>query len=64
MNETVRDLLKKVEDRGGLVHLPTDLPDEVAELFLREVLDCRDCLEAARKDAREKRAARRRPAGH
>ena len=64
MNETVKDLLKKVEERGGMVHMPPDLPDEVAELFLREVLDCRDCLEEARKAGQRKRAARKRPAGH
>lgn len=49
MNRTVRKLLAKVEARGGIVGLKPDTPDWIAERFLREVLDCPMCLEAARR---------------
>jgi hypothetical protein len=39
-----------------VVHIEPNLPDEVAELFLREILDCPDCMaEARRRDATESR---------
>ena len=43
MNEKIQELLQQVEKRGGNVHLSSQLPDPVAESFLREVLDCADC---------------------
>ena len=48
MNETLRKLRGEIEKRGGVVHLEPNLPDEVAELFLREILDCPDCMAEAR----------------
>jgi hypothetical protein len=49
MNKKLRAMKKEIERRGGVVGLAPNLPDEVAELFLREILECPDCLEAARK---------------
>lgn len=45
MNEKIQDLLKQVEVRGGNVHLSPQLPDALAESFLRQVLDCPDCAQ-------------------
>ena len=49
MNRKLRKMKDEIERRGGLIHIAPDLPDEVAELFLREILNCRDCLAEARK---------------
>lgn len=43
MNKKIQELLKQVEERGGSVHLSSQLPDAFAESFLRQVLDCPDC---------------------
>jgi hypothetical protein len=43
MNKKIRELLKQLEERGGSVHLSPQLPDALAESFLRQVLDCPDC---------------------
>jgi hypothetical protein len=52
MNARIRELMKIIEGRGGKLHLSDSLPDEVTELFLREVVECPDCqAEARRKDA-------------
>jgi hypothetical protein len=48
MNKRLRKMQREIERRGGVVHLG-DLPDDVAELFLREVLDCPECLAEARR---------------
>ena len=49
MSKRLRALKREIERRGGRVGIAPDLPDEVAELFLREILDCPDCLEETRK---------------
>ena len=48
MNKRLRRMKEEIERRGGLVHIAPELPDQVAELFLREILDCPDCLAEAR----------------
>ena len=48
MNKTLRRLRREIERRGGVVHLEPNLPDDLAELFLREILDCPDCMAEAR----------------
>lgn len=48
MNKRLRKMQREIERRGGVVELG-DLPDDVAELFLREVLDCPECLAEARR---------------
>ena len=47
MNRKIRKMVREVERRGGTVGLSESLPTHVAERFLREVLDCPDCCEAA-----------------
>lgn len=44
MNKTIRRLKQEIEQRGGQIHIDENLPDDVAELFLREVLSCTDCV--------------------
>lgn len=36
-------MLEEIRRRGGIAGLSDDIPDDVAEMFLREVLDCPDC---------------------
>jgi hypothetical protein len=43
MNDTIRRLKAEIERRGGRIHINDNLPDEITETFLREVLDCPDC---------------------
>ena len=43
----IRAMRAEIERRGGIVGPLDGLPDDVAELFLREVLDCPDCQEEA-----------------
>ena len=49
MSKKLRALKREIERRGGFVGLAPDLPDDVAELFLREILDCPDCLAEAQR---------------
>ena len=49
MSKRLRALKREIKRRGGLVGVAPDLPDDVAELFLREILDCPDCLAEARR---------------
>jgi len=44
MNKTIRRLKQEIEQRGGQIHIDENLPDDIAELFLREVLSCPDCV--------------------
>lgn len=48
MNEKVRKLLREVERKGGNVVISSDVPDEILETFLREVLACPCCASASR----------------
>ena len=43
MNDTIRRLKAEIERRRGRIHINDNLPDEIAETFLREILDCPDC---------------------
>ena len=49
MNRKLRRLQREIERRGGVLHVAPQLPDEIAELFLREILECPDCMAEARK---------------
>jgi len=58
MNKTIRRLKQKIERRGGQIHIDENLPDDVAELFLREVLSCPDCVAQAHdEDHRRERSS-------
>ena len=59
MNPKVKRIKKQLERAGGIVYLPKDLRDEVAELFLAEIENCPDCQRAldhlrAERDAEER----------
>lgn len=47
MNRKIRKMMKEIERRGGVIGMRSDVPDEIAALFLQEVLDCPDCRAAA-----------------
>jgi len=49
MNPKLRALRREIEGRGGVIHIDPNLPDDLAELFLREILDCPDCMAEARR---------------
>lgn len=59
MNRKIRTMMREIERRGGRVGVADTLTDEVAEAFLREILDCPDCRAEAEKDARLDRVLRR-----
>lgn len=58
MNKTLRELRREIERRGGRVYLEPHLPDDLAELFLREILDCPECMAAAVSETETRRAER------
>ena len=43
MNDTIRSLKAEIERRGGSIFINENLPDEVTEMFLRQILACPDC---------------------
>jgi hypothetical protein len=43
MNDTISRLKAEIERRGGRIHINPNLPDEITETFLREILACPDC---------------------
>jgi hypothetical protein len=64
MNRKLRKLQREIERRGGVLHVAPQLPDEIAELFLREILECPDCMAEARKGAAIVEDPRGRGRGH
>ena len=46
MNKKIRKMMREIERRGGLVSVHGALPDEIAEQFLRQILNCPDCCVA------------------
>jgi hypothetical protein len=48
----LRKLRAKIEKAGGLVHIGEDLPDHIAEAFLKEVMACPDCARAMAENER------------
>ena len=55
MNKSIAKMMEEIERRGGIVRINTDMPDEVVESFLEEILDCPDCLAEARELAKSRR---------
>ena len=43
MNKKIERMMKEIERRGGVVGINPMLPDELAEEFLQQILDCPDC---------------------
>ena len=52
MNAKIRKMMREIESRGGRVGVSELLPDDVAEQFLDEILDCPHCMELAEADQR------------
>jgi len=44
-SKQINRMLDEIRRRGGIAGLSDDTPDEMAELFLKEILDCPDCRE-------------------
>jgi hypothetical protein len=57
MNKTIRRLKQEIEQRGGRVRLDENLPDKIAEQFLREILSCPDCMAQSRGDNGRERSS-------
>ena len=43
MNKKTQQMMQEVERRGGKLFGLENMPNDVAEQFLREVLSCPDC---------------------
>jgi hypothetical protein len=54
MNKTIKRLKAEIERRGGSIYINENLPDEIMEMFLRQILDCPDC---AHKEAQQKQSS-------
>jgi len=42
-SRTINGMLDEIRRRGGTVSLSDQTSDEMAELFLKEILDCPEC---------------------
>jgi hypothetical protein len=54
MNKTIKRLMAEIERRGGQIHVNENLPDEITEMFLRQILACPDC---AHEEAQQKHSS-------
>jgi hypothetical protein len=43
MNEKVKKIKKQLERAGGAILIPDDLPDDIAEIFVKGILSCPQC---------------------
>jgi hypothetical protein len=67
MNKKLRKLMKRLEAAGAVVGMSDDLPDDVAEMFIRGVMECPDCVAALRASERQQGIQHQegwRPNGH
>jgi hypothetical protein len=48
-NRKIELMLNTIRKRGGIVGVSDKLSDEQAEFFLREILDCPDCMAEAQR---------------
>jgi hypothetical protein len=46
MNAKLRKLKAQIEQAGGHVMISDDMPDDVAEIFAKMIVDCPDCAAA------------------
>ena len=58
MDPKLEKFRNQIERAGGVVFLRDDLPEEIKELFLRELMSCPDCV------AEIAAAAKNAPPGH
>lgn len=54
MNRKIRKMKERLERAGGTVYVNPDVPDEIQERFLKEILQCPDCREAIRQAERKR----------
>lgn len=54
MNKKIARMIAEIRERGGVVGVNPSMPDDIAEEFLRQVLDCPDCRAEAEEIARKK----------
>ncbi|HEX7150013.1 MAG TPA: hypothetical protein VF618_00895 [Thermoanaerobaculia bacterium] len=43
MNKKMKRMMQEIQRRGGIVYVNENLPEDLAERFLEEVLDCPAC---------------------
>lgn len=43
MKGRIRRMIEQIERRGGMIHIDPDMPDDLTEEFLMEILGCPDC---------------------
>ncbi len=53
MNAKVKKLKKQLERAGGVVFVPDHLPDDVAEMFVRGIMNCPDCVRAIAESSKQ-----------
>jgi hypothetical protein len=46
VNAKARRLKEQLERAGGVVFLPDDVHDDVAEMFVNVIMSCSDCAKA------------------
>lgn len=51
MNRKLRRMKQEIERRGGMIHVSGTLPDDLAEAFLQQILDCPDCRALAQQES-------------
>jgi hypothetical protein len=56
MNKKLRKLMRRLEAAGAVVGMREDIPDEIAELFIRDIMSCPDCVAAMEATERQKGA--------
>jgi len=54
MNAKLKKLKKELEAAGGMVVVADDLPDDIAELFMKEIMSCPECVAAISASKRER----------
>jgi hypothetical protein len=54
MKKQHREIIRKLEAAGGRVGINENTPDYIVDLFIRGILECRDCRQSlAEVDRRE-----------
>jgi hypothetical protein len=50
-NRKIEAMLQTIRNRGGVIGMSDKLSDEEAEFFLKEILDCPDCIKETQRAA-------------
>ncbi len=58
MNSKLKELKRQLERAGGLVMIPDHLPDDVAEIFVKEIMDCPECAAAIAASSKQTKMTR------